>query len=214
MGVDDFLGVDGLVAHGDVDVAVPGDELGDVRRHAVHDRVGDEDPAEIVGDEPQRLAAGVGDAGAGQGVADQLADRGAADGVVLAAEMALEQQRHRRVPDPFVVVVGGDQRHGAVLVADPGDDRAEHVGQFGADDQQPFGVGLGRGDLQQRDELAGGGQRVLDEAVVGQLGEFLDPDAGVAQDLHRGPGPERPVLFEGQVAALAAAGVLCPGPAR
>ena len=32
---DDFLGVDGLVSHGGVDVAVPGDELGDVRRHAV-----------------------------------------------------------------------------------------------------------------------------------------------------------------------------------
>jgi hypothetical protein len=33
--------------------------------------------------------------------------------------------------------------------------------------------------LQQRDQLAGGGQPVLDEAVVGQLGEFLDADAGV-----------------------------------
>src|SRR5690349_4775343 len=29
--VDDLFGVDGLVAHGGVDVAVPGDELGDVR---------------------------------------------------------------------------------------------------------------------------------------------------------------------------------------
>ena len=32
---------------------------------------------------------------------------------------------------------------------------------------------------QQRDELAGGGEAVLDQAVVGELGEFLDPDAGV-----------------------------------
>ena len=31
---DDFLGIDGLVAEGDVDVAVPGDDLGDVRRAA------------------------------------------------------------------------------------------------------------------------------------------------------------------------------------
>ena len=31
MGLDSFVGVDGLVAHGDVDVAVPGDDLGDVR---------------------------------------------------------------------------------------------------------------------------------------------------------------------------------------
>src|SRR5664279_5772809 len=70
--VDDFFGVDGLVAHRDVDVAVAGDELGDVRWHAVHDRVGDQDSAEILGGEPQRFAAGVGDAAAGQGVADQL----------------------------------------------------------------------------------------------------------------------------------------------
>jgi hypothetical protein len=39
---DDFLGVDGLISHGCVDVPVPGDELGDVRRHAVHDGVGDQ----------------------------------------------------------------------------------------------------------------------------------------------------------------------------
>ena len=47
--VDDVFGVDGHVAHGGVDVAVPGDQLGDVRRHPVGDRVGDEDPAEVVG---------------------------------------------------------------------------------------------------------------------------------------------------------------------
>ena len=29
---DDFLGIGGLVAHGDVDIAVPGDDLSDVRR--------------------------------------------------------------------------------------------------------------------------------------------------------------------------------------
>ena len=52
------------------------------------------------------------------------------------------------------------------------------------------------------------GQPVLDQAVVGQLGEFLDADAGVAQHFHRGPGPERPVLLAGQVAASAR----CRGP--
>ena len=60
--VDDLVGVDGLVAHGGVDVAVPGDELGDVRGHAVQDGVGDEHAAEVVGGEPQRLPGGVGDA--------------------------------------------------------------------------------------------------------------------------------------------------------
>ena len=67
MAVDGFLGVDGLVAHGGVDVGVPGDQLGDVRRHAVHDRVGDEDPAEIVRDQAERLPGGAGEPGAGQG---------------------------------------------------------------------------------------------------------------------------------------------------
>ena len=86
----------------------------------------------------------------------------------------------------------------------------EHVGQFGADHQQPFGVGLGRRDLQQRDELAGGGQPVLHQAVVGELEQFLDADAGGAQHLDDGPGPERVVLLEGQVAAFAGGRVVGP----
>jgi len=59
----------------------------------------------------------------------------------------LEQQRYRRVPYAFVVVVGDHEWDGTVLVADAADDGGEHVGKFGADDQQPFGVGLGWGDL-------------------------------------------------------------------
>jgi hypothetical protein len=47
--VDDFLGVDGFVAHRGLQVAVPGDELGDVRQHTVEDRVGDEHSPEVVG---------------------------------------------------------------------------------------------------------------------------------------------------------------------
>ena len=193
---------------------VPGDQLGDVRRHSVHDRVGDEDPAEVVRGESQWPAAGVGHAGAVQGVVDELADGRAADRAGLAAEAALEQQRYRRVPYAFVVVVGHGQRHGAVLAADPADDGGEYVGELGPDDQEPFDVGLGRGNVQQRDQLAAGWQAVLDQAVMGQLGEFLDPDAGIAQDVHGGPGPERLVFFEGQVAALAGAGVLGPGLSR
>jgi hypothetical protein len=64
------------------------------------------------------------------------------------------------------------------------------------------------------DELAGGGKAVLDQAVVGELGEFLDPDAGVAQDLDDGPGPERVVLLAGQVPPFPAAGLLGPGAGR
>src|SRR6266480_2220468 len=48
VGLDRLVGVDGLVAEGDVDVAVPGDDLGDVRGEPVHDRVGQEDPSEVV----------------------------------------------------------------------------------------------------------------------------------------------------------------------
>jgi hypothetical protein len=102
---------------------------------------------------------------------------GPAMGPVLAAEPTLEQQRHRRVPDPFVVVVGDHEGDRAAIVADSADDCRQHVGQFGADHQQPFDVGLGRRDLQQRDEFAGGRQRVVDQAVVGEFTEFLD--AGV-----------------------------------
>src|SRR5262249_9312669 len=62
MPVDHCVGVDGLVAHGGVDVAMPGDELGDVRRHAMHDRVGDEQPAEVVERVAHGAAGGVFDA--------------------------------------------------------------------------------------------------------------------------------------------------------
>ena len=77
----------------------------------------------------------------------------------------------------------------AVPLADAADDGGQHVGQLGADDQQPLGVGLGRRDLQQRDELAGAGQAVLHEAVVGDLQQFLDPDSGGSQDLDAWPRP-------------------------
>ena len=92
--------------------------------------VGDEEPAEVVGGERQRVAAGVGEPGGGEGVVEQSRMRRGGDGPVLDADPALEQQRHRRVPDAFVVVVGGDQRDRAVGVADPADDRGEHVGQL------------------------------------------------------------------------------------
>jgi hypothetical protein len=68
--VDHFLGVDGLVSHGGVDVAVAGDELGDVRWHAVDDGVGDEQPPEVVEGVAHRLAGGVFDADLGECVVE------------------------------------------------------------------------------------------------------------------------------------------------
>jgi hypothetical protein len=44
-------------------------------------------------------------------------------------------------------VAAADQGNGSVAAADPADDRAEYVGELRADDQQPLGIGLGRGDL-------------------------------------------------------------------
>ncbi len=109
---------------------------------------------------------------------------------VFQAPVPLEQQRHRRVPDLFVVVVGRDQGDAAGGFTDPGDDGGEHVGQFRGDDQEPFGVGLGRGDLQQRNQFAGGGKPVLDQAVMAEFGQLLNTDSGEPQDFDGGPGPK------------------------
>jgi len=187
-----------------------GDQLGDVRRHAVHDRIGDENPAEIVRDQAKRLAGSVGEPGGGQHQVQELADGRGADLPVLQADALLEQDRHGRAVDPFVVVVGDRQRHCPGVVADPADDRGQHVGQLGADHQQPLGVGLGRDDVQQRDQLTGAGKPVLDQAVVGQLGQLLHPHPGHAQHFHRGPGPECMAFLAGEVAPRAACGVLGP----
>jgi hypothetical protein len=122
---------------------------------------------------------------------------------VLDAEAALEQQRHWWVPDAFVSVVGGDAADRAVCASDAGDDRGEDVGEFGADHEQPFGVGLGRRDLQQRDEFAAAREGVLDQAVVAEFGQLFDADSRVSQRLHRGPGPERAVFLTGEITPFA-----------
>ena len=90
--------------------------------------------------------------------------------------MVLEQHGHGRGELAFVDVVGDDERDSAGAVPDAGDDGGEHVGEFGRDDQEPFDIALGRGDVQQRDQLPGGGEPVLDQAVVRELCEFLEPD--------------------------------------
>ena len=57
--------------------------------------------------------------------------------------------------------------------------------------------------MQQRDGLAGAGQLVLDQAVMGQLGELLNADACLVQGFVAGPGPERVLLGGCQVRARA-----------
>ena len=90
VGLDGLVGVDGFVAEGNVDVAVPGDDLGDVRREPAHDGVGEEHPAEVVQGVVQRGAAGAGQPGACEGRGEQLADGGGGDRAVLGADPALE----------------------------------------------------------------------------------------------------------------------------
>lgn len=79
---------------------------------------------------------------------------------------------------------------------------------LGADQQDALDVGLGRGDLQKGDDLAGGGQPVLDHRGVGRLQHLLHADAGVAQELDTRPGPEGAMLDAVEVheAALRVAG--------
>jgi hypothetical protein len=108
-----------------------GDELGDVRRHAVHDRVGDEQPAEVVEGVAHRVPAGVFDAECGQRVVEVFAQRGLGDRAGFQSPAPLEQQRHGRVVDAFVLVVGDHQRHVGLAGADPGDDGGQHVGELG-----------------------------------------------------------------------------------
>jgi hypothetical protein len=88
--VDDLLWIDRLVTHRGVDVAVADHELGDVGRHAVHDRVGDEQAPEIVWCELQRLVADVGQASAGEGFIKQCSDAGDRNRPVLHPSRALE----------------------------------------------------------------------------------------------------------------------------
>jgi hypothetical protein len=103
VGLDGFVGVDGLVSHGDVDVAVAGDDLGNVWWPAAHDGIGDEDSPEVVGRVMQGLPvggvfqAGVDERGVGHGPQRAVADRSD-----LAEEPALEQHRGRRTPDAFI----------------------------------------------------------------------------------------------------------------
>ena len=79
-------------------------------------------------------------------------------------------------------------------MAQAADDGGQHAGQFGADQQQPFLIGLGGQDLQQRDEFVGVGQPVGDQGEVGDLQQFLEADPGVAQGFDDRPRPERVVL--------------------
>ena len=123
----------------------------------------------------------------------QLADALGGDRPVLAAEAAAgtaaasagsRRARGRRRRRP-----AGRRRRSPRIRLMIGD---EHVGQLGADDQEPLGVGLGRGDLQQRDQLAGGRAAGTGSGCGGTVRSV--PRCGCRSCRRTsiiGPGPER-----------------------
>lgn len=116
-----------------------------------------------------------------------------------------------RVPDLFADVVGGHQRYRSVGGAQAVDDGAEDVGECPADQEKSIGVGLGRGELQQRHDVGGGREPVLGHAVMPQFQELFVADAGQAEDLERGEEPKRLLFFIGQVPSPLAGHPFSPG---
>lgn len=169
MRLDRLFGVDGLVTESHVDVLVTSDHLGDVWRQPVEDGVGDEQPTEVVRCVAKRGAGGVGQAGVDERLAEHCANGLIGERAVLAADFSLEQQRGRLLPRTFAAVVGANHGNGTGGVSGSTDDRAQDVSELGADQQQPLGIRLGRGDLQEGDELAGAWQPVLNQAVVAEF---------------------------------------------
>src|SRR2546421_1464521 len=104
-------------------------------------------------------------------------------------------------------VLAAHERDGGPPVAGALSDPGQDVGEFGWDEQDAFGVGLRRGDLQQRYDLAGVGDAVGEQGRLGDLDEFLEAYAAVVEGVDRGPGPEGAVFGEGLGDAFAGGGV-------
>jgi len=77
------------------------------------------------------------------------------------ADPAGEQVRQRGPVELLVRVVSHRQRDLRLGRFRASLDREQHTDQFGVHGDEPFGVGLGRHDVQQRHELAGGRWRVM-----------------------------------------------------
>src|ERR1035441_3080669 len=91
VGLDGLFGIDSFVAHRDIDIPVPSDNLGDVRGKSVHNGFGDKEPPEIVRGIAQGAAVGgVNESGVQKGRGEQVTGDVGADPAVLGAEPALE----------------------------------------------------------------------------------------------------------------------------
>jgi hypothetical protein len=154
---DDLLRVDRVAAHGGVEVLVAQDRLADVRRQAVLQRLGGEDPSHVAGSEGKRAAGAGGEAGRHRGVLDAPVYVVAAEWPVLRAGAALGQRRRRRVPHALERIAGRDRGDGAgALAADPRDDDGQDLAEPGRDDQHALDAGRRRRDVQERDRPAPG----------------------------------------------------------
>ena len=177
------------------------DQLADVRRQAVLQRLGGKDPSHVVGSERER-AAGAGREGPAhpRGVLDAPFYVVAAEWPVLRAGAALQQQRRRRVPHALERIVGRDQGDGpGALAADPRDDDGQDLAEFGRDNQHALDVGFRRRDVQERDQLryrAADSGRDCDGTArpVPRSGSRSD-----AEQLNAGPCPEPALFLFGQV---------------
>ena len=174
---DHLLRIDRDIPLGRIEVEVSEKFRGDVDRQPAVHGFGGEDPAEVVGGEPQRGPVDVHDGRPDGQIGQQAADPRGRDDVESMLVGALEQVRQGRPEGPFVAVVARQQRHVSVGALDAAQDAGQHCDEVGVGGHDPFPVGLGRADLQQRHHVSGGGP-VLAQAQVGELEEFLDPDAG------------------------------------
>ena len=145
------------MASGGVDVAVPGDSLGDVRWHAVQHGVGDENLWKSWG--VNRSGRPLGSVTPVPLSARVIQSRSVPPGMgaVLETEPALEQQGHGRVPHPFVGVVGRDTTQRPLSPRTGPMIAARTSASSGLITNSRFGIRFRRRDVQQRNGFTGAG---------------------------------------------------------
>ena len=134
---------------------------------------------------------------------EHVHDGGIGDDLVLGADLALEQERHRRAAPPLFRVVAGQQGDGLAASGVTADDGRDHGEQLGGHGDDTFPVALRRGDYKQGDDVAVG-PLVLPDAEMGKFKSFFYANTRVPQDLHDRPLPEGGVFGMRDADVLAA----------
>jgi hypothetical protein len=195
---DHVLVEDRDVAAGGSDIERAEQSGADVDRQAVVDQLGGEEPAEVVGREPDVLELRVCQCEVVAGSADHAPDGDVGHAALGAAVEVLEQVGQCFAPGPLVAVVADADRDGAVLVAVAPDDLGDDVEELGGHGDDPFTVALGRSDDEQSHDLAVG-PLVLPDAEMRQLDQLLGPQTRQPQCFDDGPLPEGVDLVPGEV---------------